>query len=69
MDDREVGVGNSFRLAGVTTVWVPTCGSRVSLKPGLATVTVPDCNCGSVVSRRFQMINRAVGQSSSIIAG
>ena len=33
--------------------------------PGSAAVTLPDCNCGSVGSRRLRMINRAVIQTSS----
>ena len=30
-----------------------------------AAVTLPDCNCGSVGSRRLRMINRAVIRTSS----
>ena len=35
-------------------------GNRQSQGPGSAAVTLPDCSCGSVGSRRLRMINRAV---------
>jgi len=34
--------------------------SECTGNPGSAAVTLPDCNCGSVGSRRLRMINRAV---------
>jgi hypothetical protein len=39
--------------------------SECTGNPGSAAVTFPDCNCGSVGSRRLRMINRAVIQTSS----
>lgn len=39
--------------------------SECTGNPSSAAVTLPDCNCGSVGSRRLRMINRAVIQTSS----
>jgi hypothetical protein len=37
--------------------------SECTGNPSSAAVTLPDCNCGSVGSRRLRMINRAVIQT------
>src|SRR6202140_4792475 len=42
--------------------------SECTGNPSSAAVTLPDCNCGSVGSRRLGLINRAVIQTSGTIA-